>query len=256
VWHQEMISHIRNLPVFIIAALGSTFLLQATQTMECRWHAAYFDAVFVENYGGSDREERYVKDVVVKTNAVIGLDSLLKSMKRAGKLEHFERWQIEDNYVGSYDYVGGRRVPGALRIEGRKAWFCFTDSIAVSKALSKLWQIEDVKNIPNERTGTWLFSLHVGLAKDHGSARRLYHEFEYGRRPDSAFLWLQIVGGFSVSHHFYQHETDGFYHTYTGLYLTRQNVLKAQEVLDKRGLKTTITSQYLTPAIIKKYARY
>jgi hypothetical protein len=251
-----MTSYIRNLRSFIIIVLGFSLSLQATQTMVCRWHAAYFDAVFVENYGGSDREERYVNDVVAKTNAVIGLDSLLKSMKRAGKLEHFERWQIVDDYVGSYNYVGGRKVPGGLRIEGRKAWFCFTDSIAMSKALSKLWQIDNVKYDPNERTDMWLFSLHVGLAKDHGSARRLYHEFEYGRRPDSAFLWLQIGGGFSVSHHFYQHETDGFYHTYIGLYLTRQNVLKAQEVLDKRGLKTTITSQYLTPAIIKKYARH
>ena len=224
--------------------------------MVCRWHAAYFDAVFVENYGGSDREERYVDDVVAKTSSIMKLDNFLKSMRRAGKLEHFIRWQIADDYVGSYDYVGGKRVPGALRIEGRKAWFCFTDSAAMSEALLKLWKLDDVQYNPNERTGMWLFSLHVGLAKDQDSARQLYHEFEYGSRPDSPFLWLHIVGGFSVSHHFYQHETDGFYHTYTGLYLTRQNVVKAQEVLKKNGLKTTITSQYLTPAIIKKYARY
>jgi hypothetical protein len=70
---------------------------------------------------------------------------------------------------------------------------------------------------------------------------------------DSNLLWLKCEGD-ATPHHWYQHEKDGYYHKYTGLYLTRENVLKAQKLLQEHcNLHTTITSHYATSAIIRRY---
>ncbi len=77
----------------------------------------------------------------------------------------------------------------------------------------------------------------------------------YDKRPDSSLLWMRCESGFGGPPYiWYQHETDGLYHLYTGLYLTIQNVLEAQKLLkDYYHLETTITSQYLMPWLLKNY---
>ncbi len=248
----------------MIAAFMKTFFLlflctfapfsfsHATATQRCKWHAAYFDVLYINNYGSDDRAERFVNDVATVMNVVLRIDSFLKNLRHEGRLEHFVRWQLVDDYAGNF-----RIEPGSFLIEDRKVFLRMTDSMAINKALKKLWGIEDVVIDPSKRAGMWLFSLHVGLYKTRKEAQAFIEGddiIDQYDRPDSMQLWLTVEGDLVSSHHFYQHERDGYCHTYTGLYLTSQNVLKAQRSLEIRGVKTTIVSQYVTPAIIKKYA--
>jgi len=227
-------------------------LIYATATMECKWHAAYFDAIFVNNYGGDNRQARFADDVAVRVNTIVRLDSILKSLRRQGKLEHFKRWLLMDDYMKNYSVDDGSFI-----IEGKKVYINLTDSVAINKALKKVWGIENVTISSNKRAGMWLFSLHVGLSETRLGARYFPHGGYIYERPDSTLLWLQCHPDPSAAHSWYQHETDGYYHQYTALYLTRKNVLEAQRLLlEHRNLKTTITSQYITSAIIKKYAYY
>ncbi len=244
--------HALRFPIYFLLLIFFLPLafLHATATMFSRWRAAYFDVLFVGNYGSDKRAERFVNDVVAKMNVVIRIDSLLKRRWHERKLENFLQWQLVDNYMKNH-----RVESGSFIIEGRKVYIRLTDSVAINKALKELWHIDDVVVSPSKKAGTWLFSLHIGVSGNRLSAKQLIYDFEYGRRPDSMLLWLKIVGGLHSSHHFYQHEKDGYWHTYTGLYLTMQNVLEAQRLLlEHNGLKTTIVSQYITPTIIKKYA--
>ncbi len=225
-------------------------LVYATATMECKWHAAYFDAIFVNNYGGDNRQARFADDVAVRVNTIVRLDSILKSLRRQEKLEHFKRWLLMDDYMKNYSVDDGSFI-----IEGKKVYINLTDSVAINKALKKLWHIKDVVISPNKKAGMWLYSLHVGFSKTRLGARPFDHGGDFSKRPDSNLLWLTCEGGFSIAHHWFQHETDGYYHQYTGLYLTRKNVIEAQRLkLEYSNLKTTIVSHYITSAIIKKYA--
>jgi hypothetical protein len=252
----ELLVPIKIVKVIVIAQMFC-FLSQrsyATQTMECFWHCGYFNVIFVDNYGTGDREgERYTQDVVKRVNVVMELDNLLRNQRREGKLEHFNKWILVDHYMGSYGYNKGRKVPKQIRIEKRKVFLCLTDSNSINNALDKLWNMNDAVVSPNRQSGMWLFSLHVGLSKTRMGARPFPHGGYIDKRPDSNLLWLKCEGD-ATPHHWYQHEKDGYYHQYTGLYLTRENVLKAQELLlENCNLNTSITSHYLTPAIVRKY---
>lgn len=240
--------------ILMIIVLLAGRLVFATETVDCYLHCAYFDVKFVGNYGGDDRGERYTQDIVRRANIVIQLDNLLRARRREGKLEHFRRWHLVDDYTESYTYVNGRREPGKVRIDGESVFLCLTDSVSVNKLLQRLWNVSDTIISPNTRSGMWLFSLHVGMANTYLTARPFFHGGYVSERPDSAFLWLRCESS-EIPHHWYQHETDGYYHQYTGLYLTRENVVKAQELLKKYGdLNTSIVSHYVTPAIIRRYA--
>ena len=233
------------------------FSLHATQTMECVWQAAYFDVLFVNNYGGDDRFERYVNDVAVRTNVIIRLDSLLRSLRKESKLVHFRRWTLIDSYTKKFDFATAKSNFGMCLDEDTDVFINLTDSISINRALKQLWTIQNMEISPNRQAGMWLFSLHTGLSKTRSGVRSVHHGSDLSERPDRHLLWLKCEGGFSVSHSFFQHETDGYWHTYTGLYLTTKNALEAQRLLlEHNNLKTTITSHYITPAIVKKYAYY
>lgn len=224
--------------------------LYATATVHCIWHAAYFDVIFVNNYGHSQIDYQYPPDIVARANVVMQLDSLFRTLRKEGKLEHFKRWLLMDDYMKNYSVDDGSFI-----IEGKKVYINLTDSVAITKALKKLWGIENVTISSNKRAGMWLFSLHVGLSETRLGARYFPHGGYIYQRPDSTLLWLQCHPDPSAAHSWYQHETDGYYHQYTGLYLSKQNVIKAQKLLlEHSNLKTTIVSQYITSAIIKKYA--
>jgi len=240
------------LMIFLMLLAGK--LIFATETMDCYLHCAYFDVRFVGNYGGDDRGERYTQDVVRRASVAIQLDNLLRSRRREGELGHFTRWILVDDYMKSYTYVNGRREPGKVRIDGKSVFLCLTDSNSINCALGKLWNISDFTISPSRQSGMWLYSLHVGLSKTRLQARPFSHGGYVNERPDSTFLWLKCDGSV-IPHHWYQHETDGYYHQYTGLYLTRENVVEARELLKKHcDLNTSIVSHYVTSAIIRRYA--
>lgn len=244
--------------VFVICTATITYL-HSTATMECRWHAAYFDAVFIGNYGTADKElERYFNNVLSHANVIIQLDSAFRALRKVGKLEHFKRWCLCDYYMRCYEYKDRRSAPRAPWHEGDTIYLCVTDSLSINRVLAEYYGIEDVIISPGRPSGMWLYSLHTGFWKDRYHARQYPDTlWKLSSRGDSALLWLYIEGGYSVEHNFYQHETDGYYHQYTGLYLTTNNVLEAQVLLLKYyGIKTTITSHYITPAILRKYAWY
>ncbi len=229
--------------------------LHATSTMDCQWHAAYFDALFMGNYG-SGACEKYADDVVNRALVVMQLDSIFKNLRREGKLKYFRRWVLVDVYMKCYKWEKGVGiVPRDSWIEGDSVYLCLTDSISINKVLKKLWHIEDVVVSPNRSAGMWLYSLHVGFSKTRLGARAFPHGGYVHERPDSSLLWLQSNSDPLAAHCWYQHEIDGYYHQYTGLYLTTKNVFEAQKLLlENRNLKTTITSHYVTQAIIRKYA--
>lgn len=244
----------------ILCFFGLCFLLPlslyATATMECKIKTMYFDVLFVGNYGSPEADTIFQDDLIAKTNVIIRVDSLLRYLKRTGKIGHFKRWLLIDDYTKSYDWVKLRKIPKQLQIRNREVYLCLSDSISLNKALKKLWGIEDVVISPHKTAAMWLFSLHVGLAKSRKVAELFFQKVGISSdRPDSYLLWLQIEGGLCTSHQFCQHEKDGYYHTYTGLYLTKNDCLEAQKLLlSKMGLKTTVVSQYITPRIISKYA--
>ncbi len=244
-----------SLPFLFLCTFAPLSFSHATATQECKWHAAYFDVMYINNYGSGDRAERFVNDAATVMNVVIRIDSLLKNLRHEGRLKHFVRWQLIDDYARNF-----RIEAGSFLIEERKVFLRITDSIAINRVLKKLWGVEDVVIDPSKRAGMWLFSLHVGLYKTRGAAQAFIESddiIDQYYRPDSMLLWLTTEGDLVSSHHFYQHETDGYWHTYTGLYLTTKNVLEAQRLLlEHNNLKTTITSHYITPAIIKKYVYY
>jgi hypothetical protein len=220
----------------------------ATSTEFCNFHAAYFDAEFVNNYGSME-EHGFLEDICVVTNVIVRLDSLLRSRQRDGRLEHFVRWRLIDSYMKGFQHD-----PGSYVIEGRNVFLRFDDSLAINKALNRLWCINDFALSPNKHAGAWLFSLHVGVHNKFPGPEIPIRDIFKSERPDSDLLWLKIEGDWWSSHHFYQHEIDGYYHTYTGLYLTRDNVLQAKQLLEAKGLKTTVTSHYLTHTILRHYA--
>ena len=239
--------------LMIFPALFTGKLIFATETVYCYLHCAYFDVEFVGNYGGGEGE-RFTEDVVKRANIVIALDNLLRTRRREGKLEHFTRWILVDDYTKCYDHRNGRKTPKQIRIEGKNVFFCLADSNSVNEALGKLWDISDLTISPSKQSGMWLFSLHVGLSRTRLQARPFPHGGYVNERPDTALLWLRCEYS-EIPHHWYQHETDGYYHQYTGLYLTRENVVQAQELMKRYcDLNTNIVSHYVTFAIIRRYA--
>jgi|GEM_PF-1900707 len=248
---------VRNVPSWILLflLLLPIATLFSADTAKCTWHAAYFDVVYMNWYGtGVAEEERYLRDVITRSNVIIRLDSLLKTLNHQGRLKSFKRWTLIDNPHASYQHFGDSK-PGDLHIEDSKAYFCFADSVAVNRLLKELWNIEGINISPSRQCGMWLYSLHLGVCKDRAQAQQFPDTLWIFERPDFNLVWLSIERNSWVRHAFYQHETDGYYHQYTGLYLTRKNVLEAQRLLlEHRNLKTTIVSQYITSAIIKKYA--
>jgi hypothetical protein len=234
-----------HLSLFVIP-----FLLNATATEFCNFHAAYFDAEFVGNYAFVE-EERFLSDVVSTAGVIIRLDSLLRNRRHEGTLDHFIRWRLVDNYMKRYSIEKASYI-----IEGRNVYIRFDDSVAINKALKELWHIYDYTLTVREQVSVWVFSLHTGFSHLEHVAKRLIGKngVDYDR-PDTNLLWLKIEGDLWSSHHFYQHEKDGFWHVYTGLYLSQQNVMAAQNLLLERyGLNTTITSHKLRPTILKRYA--
>ncbi|MGB3479319.1 MAG: hypothetical protein WBB67_09175 [bacterium] len=229
--------------------------IYAADTVYCKWHAAYFDLIYVNWYGDGDslETERYLRDVMIRSYVSIRLDSLLKALNNQGRLKDFKRWTLIDDPHLSYQHFGDSD-PGDINIEDSKAFLCFADSIAINKSLKELWKIEGIKIDSNKKCGMWLFSLHLGTYKDQTRARQLPDTVWISQRPDSNLVWLSVEKNLWVCHAFYQHETDGYYHRYIGLYLTRQDVIKAQKLLfEQLGWKTTITSQYITPSLLRKY---
>ncbi|HEC77645.1 MAG TPA: hypothetical protein ENI34_00705 [candidate division WOR-3 bacterium] len=230
-------------------------MLYATSTMRCFWHAAYFDAEFIGNYG-SGMETMYRNDVVARAHVVMQLDSIFRDLRQKGKLPPFKRWILLDHYYVSYDYVDGKRLPCKIRIQHDTVYMCMIDSVSLNQAMRQLWNIPDVIVSPHKESGMWLYSLHIKTTKSRWHARNYPDTLdEYPRDRD--MLWLFCENAYGYSHCFYQHETDGFFHQYTGLYLTTANVLQAQELIREHyGINTSITSQYVTPAILRKYVWY
>ena len=225
--------------------------------MDCYWHAAYFNAQFTGNYG-TEQETQYKYDVVIRAQVIMQLDSVFRELKKRDELPSFKRWFLVDHYHVSYDYVKGKKLPCELRIQHDTVYLCMTDSISINQALKKLWHINDVIISPHKKSGMWLYSLHIKTTTNEWYARNYPDTLDgYPLRRDAKLLWLHCEGGYTVFNCFYQHEIDGFFHQYTGLYLTTNNVVQAQKnLLEYHGLKTAITSQYVTPAILNKYIWY
>ena len=244
----------------ILIVIITSMTLRATVTMQCRWHAAYFDAEFWGNYGrgAKEEEDRYFRDIIHRAQIIMQLDSTLRALRRQGKMEHFKRWFLCDLYMRCYDYKDRKLAPRTPWHEGDTVFLCITDSLSINYVLEKYWGQKDIIISPGRQSGMWLYSLHTIFSKDRYRARQ-YPDTLMSPSPrgDSAFLWLCIDGGIPVKHNFYQYEIDGYYHQYTGLYITTADVLNAQTLLfQKYGIKTTITSHYVTPVILRKYIWY
>jgi hypothetical protein len=224
--------------------------------MYFNWHAAYFDAVYVDNFG-SDLETYYPQEVLKRIYFVIRLDSLLRATRQQGELEHFTRWRLIDDYTKSYNYANNKHMSKLINPSGTEVFFSFKDPVIFKDVLAKLWNITDTGFNVTEPASQWMYSLHINVnqnAIDTDSFLKV-HGNEYGVRPDSLYLWMTCETGLGPHPHIWsQDETDGFYHLYTGLYLTTKNVQEAQKLLkEKYTLETTITSQYVTPGLLKKY---
>jgi hypothetical protein len=227
----------------------------AAETMECTWHTAYFDASYWDWYGhgSSEEAERYKRDVMMRSYLVIRLDSLLRSINGDGKGKSYKKWILIDNQHASYQQFGSPQ-PGDIHIEDQKVYFCFTDSLAVNNLLNELWGLSGIHIDYYKPCNMWLFSLHAGTYRTLAQAERFPDTLWIFERPDSDLVWLKIDKESWVHHAFCQHEIDGYYHRYLGLYLTKRNAVKAQKLFfENLGQKTTITSQYVTPAILRKY---
>jgi hypothetical protein len=242
---------------YLISIFSVTTVLYATATMDCYWHAAYFDAQFTGNYG-TEQEAQYLNDVVARAQVIMQLDSIFRDLRRKGALPAFKRWHLIDSYHESYDYQNGKKLPCTMRIQHDTVYLCMIDSLSINEAMKKLWNIHDIIISPHKRSGIWVYSLHIKTTKSQWYARNYPDTLASGySRKDEDLLWLRIEGGYSVNHCFYQHEIDGYYHQYAGLYLTKKNTIKAQNLLLKHyGLATTITSQYITPTVLRKYVWY
>jgi len=224
--------------------------------MSCFWHAAYFDAEFIGNYG-IEIDSIYRNDVTTRAHVVMQLDSIFKELRQQGNLPRFKRWFLVDHYHVSYDYVNNKKLPCEIRIQHDTVYLCMIDSVSINEAMRKLWNINDVIVSPNKQSGMWLYSLHMKVTKSRWPARNYPDTLENNLRDDRKLLWLYCENAYSYAHCFYQHEIDGFFHQYTGLYLTTANALQAQSTLyEHYGIQTTITSQYVTPVILRKYVWY
>jgi hypothetical protein len=224
--------------------------------MYFNWHAAYFDAVYVDNFG-SDLETYYPQEVLKRIYFVIRLDSLLNATRQQVGLEPFTRWRLVDDYTKSYKYVNNKKLSKPINPPGTDVFFSFKDPAIIKDALDKLWHITDTGFNVTEPAGQWMYSLHMGVTAkgfDIDSFMKA-NDYSYYERPDSNYLWMQCESGVGGPPYFWsQYETDGYYHLYTGLYLTTKNVQEAQKLLkEKYNLETTITSQYVTPGLLKKY---
>ena len=74
---------------------------------------------------------------------------------------------------------------------------------------------------------------------------------------DEVPLWLSVEYDEGYPNTWYQHEIDGHYHRYFGLFLTLKDVRAAQEwFLKNLVLKTTITSHFLTESLLNKYISF
>jgi len=239
--------------LFLIAFLSLITPTYATTTMYFKWHAAYFDAEYILNLG-SDLEQYYPRIVIDRAKVVIRLDSLL----RANHPEHFTRWHLVDSYTKSYIYENNKYRSKPINPVGTDVFFDFTDPVIIRKALAKLWNIIDTGFSVTEPAGQWMYSLHINASKNasliYGSLKGDIYD-RYFERPDTNCLWMQCESGVGGPPYFWsQYETDGYYHLYTGLYLTTKNVQEAQKLLkEKYNLETTITSQCVTLSILKKY---
>jgi hypothetical protein len=228
---------------------------KAADWAKCSWHAGYFTAVY-ENWYGYDtlEDKRYVKDVLERSHIIIKLDSVIGNLQHNRKMPDFKRWTLIDHSQARHKLFGDQTPSGKVHIKGDSAFLCFTDSTSVNVALVKLWDIRDVTFRPSNKAGTWMFSLHIGAYEHKDQARNYPDTVWVTQRPDAGLLWLTIERDVWASHMFHQHETDGYYHRYTGLYSTHKNVQRAQELFEQEyGLKTTITSQYISPKILGRY---
>lgn len=227
-----------------IVTLSINSLLFATATEECYFNAAYFNATYINNYGGDERTKNFVKDAIKVANVIIRLDSLIKNYVRGGLIKNYLQYELIDNYTGNF------RIPkGSYIRSGKEIHLRLTDSIAVNRILKDLWEIKDYTISPNVVASVWLFSLHIGMSKTRETIIALIESLNIDYdRPDTELLWLKIEGDLCSPMVFYQRETDGFYHSYAGLYLTKGNVMHAKELIEKKyGIKTTITSHFITP---------
>ncbi len=246
-----------RLGIFLITLITIPLsLLSGTVTMWFKWHAAYFDADFVVNLG-SDLEEHYPRIVIDRANVIIRLDSILRTKKP----ERFYRWHLVDDYMKSYDFINDKPYSKSIKPTGIDVYFDFTDPAMIKDALAKLWGIDDTILNITAQAGQWMYALHLSTSKEICFIDSIltYNKWEgldrYDKRPDSSLLWMRCESGFGGPPYiWFQHETDGLYHLYTGLYLTTKNVQEAQKLLkDQYHLETTITSQFLTPWLSKNY---
>lgn len=224
--------------------------LYATATMECHWKATNFEARSMRNYGNYLGSEKIFKqNIVEECRVIIRLDSLLNHLRRAGRVTAEKRWILYDHYIR------GRKTHGN-EICGDTVYLCLTDPVSVNSALRELWGITDHSLSPSPVSAKWLFSLHIGTFASRDAAWAVLDRsrLSRGSRPDKDLLWLTVEGDWSSSHSFIQHETDGYWHLYTGLYSTKNNALKAAKVWQEiLGRKVVLVSQYLTPNIIGQY---
>ncbi len=228
-------------------------LVFATSTEECYFNGAYFNATYINNYGDDERAEKFVKETIKVANVIIRLDSLIKSYVRRGLIKNFLQYELIDNYAGNFRIPNGSYIRNGKEINLR-----LTDSIALNKVLKEIWRINDYTISPNVLAHTWLFSLHIGICKTRKEIIALLKSLDINyNRPDIEFLWLRVEGDLGSPMAFYQRERDGFYHGYIGLYLTKDNVMSAKELIEKKYcIKTTITSHFITPQVLKRYLVY
>jgi len=228
-------------------------IITATATEECRWNAAYFNATFVANYGDYDRVENFVKNAIRVTNVVVELDSLLKDLARNGKLKNLRQFELIEHYCINYKIQSGNYLQN-----GDTIYIKFADSIAINKAIKTIWSVDDFVFSPNMPAHAWIFSLHIGLSKSLEKIQTFIDstEIDYAR-PDSNLLWLIVAGDIWSSHLFYQYERDGYFHIYTGFYLSKNKVIQAQKLIrEKYNLNPVIMSHLIIPDILKKYVTY
>ncbi len=237
--------------VFIAYFVLMVSVLHGAGTATCSWKAGYFNAFYQSWYGhgSEDEKQRIIKEIMNRTWVIIKLDSLIRSYKNADRLSSFPRWTLIDN--GSERYrLFGETKPGTVSIKGTRAYLNLADSQAASKALVQLWGIESCTVHIGEPSGTWLYALHSGTYDSQLRARFTSQNLNF----DDLHLWLSTEYDEGSPNTWYQHETDGYYHRYYGLFLSSKDVYEAQEwFLKKLGWKTTITSHYLTTALLKKY---
>ena len=237
--------------LFLLFIVTHFPILYGAGSVYTTWKAGYFNASFQSWYGHGfeDEQQRIIKEIMNRTWIIIRIDSLVRVNKKADLLSPFPRWTLVDN--------GHTTKSGTISIQGTKAYLNLADSLTVISALTRLWGIKPYAMRIGEPSGIWLYSLHYEIYDNHFKARGLDDTLTRGCRLEELPLFLYAVYDAGFQNTWYQHEIDGYYHRYFGLFISNKDVLIAQDwFLNNYGWNTTITSHYLTPAILKGYLSF